>query len=212
MDDKTRRVWARRARLLILATLGYNLIEAGVAVAAGVAAGSIALLGFGLDSGIEIAAGATAFWRIREELEGTSGPGDRAETLARQMIGATFLLLAAYIAYEVVVALARAERPDTSLIGILLAGVSILVMPLLARGKLRAAAVLGSRALRAEAHETLACAYLSLTLLVGLLLNAVAGWWWADPVAAALMVPWLIREGWEAVGGSDEAEATGGSA
>ncbi len=206
MDHRSRRFWANRARLLILSTLGYNLVEAGVAVGSGVAAGSIALVGFGLDSAIEIAAGIAAWWRIRAELEGDDARTPRAEAVARRAIGVTFLLLAGYIAYEAVCSLAGGERPEQSLVGIFLAALSLLVMPLLARAKLRAAAALGSRALRAEAHETLACAYLSMTLLLGLLLNALAGWWWADPVAAALMVPWLAKEGWETLSDGEEDE------
>ena len=115
----------------------------------------------------------------------------------RRLIGITFLVLAAYVTVQAVYTLTTQSRPEESLVGIALAAASLIIMPLLAWGKLRVARGLGSEALRAEAKETLACAYLSFTLLLGLLLNATLGWWWADPAVALLMVPWLIREGLE---------------
>jgi divalent metal cation (Fe/Co/Zn/Cd) transporter len=192
----------RRALWLIAATLAYNLVEAGVAIWAGTEAGSIALLGFGLDSVIECAAAAVLLWRLAVELRG--GDEERVETAerrSRRFVGLTFLALAVYVLVESVLTLVSGDHPSSSLAGIVLAAVSLAVMPLLALAKLRTAGRLGSRALQAEAKETLACAYLSLTLLIGLALNAGFGWWWADPVAALAMVPWLVREGVEGVRG-----------
>lgn len=194
----------RRALWLVGATLAYNVIEAVIAVWAGTEAGSIALLGFGLDSVIECAAAAVLLWRLR--VESSSDDPERIETAERRahrFVGLTFLALAAYVVVQAVVTLVSGDRPEGSPIGIALAAASLVIMPLLAWAKLRTAAGLGSGALRAEARETLACAYLSLTLLLGLTLNAAAGWWWADPVAALFMVPWLVREGLEGLRGED---------
>lgn len=194
----------RRALWLVGATLAYNVIEAVIAVWAGLEADSIALLGFGLDSVIECAAAAVLLWRLR--VESSSDDPERIETAERRahrFVGLTFLALAAYVSVQAVVTLVSGDRPESSPIGIVLAAASLVIMPLLAWAKLRTAAGLGSGALRAEARETLACAYLSLTLLLGLTLNAAVGWWWADPVAALLMVPWLVREGLEGLRGED---------
>ena len=194
----------RRALWLVGLTLAYNLVEAAIAIWAGTAAGSIALLGFGLDSVIECAASAVLLWRLSVELRG--GDEERVETAerrSRRFVGLTFLVLAAYVVVESVVTLVTGDHPRPSVPGIVLAAISLVVMPLLALAKLRTARRLGSGALEAEAKETLACAYLSFTLLVGLVLNAAAGWWWADPVAALAMVPWLLREGLEGVRGEE---------
>jgi divalent metal cation (Fe/Co/Zn/Cd) transporter len=199
------RNWQRIGLRLVVATMGYNALEALVAVGAGVAARSIALVGFGLDSVIEISAGAVLLWRLRVEARGADPEEvERTEGRVLRFVGATFFALALYVAVEAGLTLWRAEPPGESTVGIALAALSLVVMPLVAWGKLRAAAEISSRALRAEAKETLACSYLSLTLLLGLVAHAVAGWWWADPVAALLMVPWLLREGWEGVHGEDE--------
>jgi divalent metal cation (Fe/Co/Zn/Cd) transporter len=190
----------RRAFWLVGLTLGYNLVEAGVAIWAGTAAGSIALLGFGLDSVIECAASAVLLWRLAVEMRGGGEQRvEAAERRSRRFVGLTFLALAAYVLVEAVVTLVSGDHPRASVPGIVLAAFSLAVMPLLAWAKLRTAKRLGSGALQAEARETLACAYLSFTLLVGLALNAALGWWWADPVAALAMVPWLLREGVEGV-------------
>lgn len=194
----------RRALWLVGFTLAYNLVEAGIAIWAGTAAGSIALLGFGLDSVIECAASAVLLWRLSVELRG--GDQERvaaAERGSRRFVGLTFLALAAYVVVEATLTLVSGDHPTASPVGIALAAVSLVVMPLLAWAKLRTAKGLGSGALHAEAKETLACAYLSLALLVGLVLNAATGWWWADPVAALAMVPWLVREGMEGVRGEE---------
>jgi len=192
--------WARLAFRLVSLTAAYNAAEAVVALWAGAAAASVALIGFGFDSGIELAASLAVLTRMRAE---TLGAGTeavaRVEGGVRRFIGWTFLALAGYVVLEAGSGLWYREVPAESRLGIGLAIVSLIVMPLLAWGKLRAAAALDSRALAAEAKETLACAYLSACLLAGLGLNAVLGWWWADPVGALAMVPWLLHEGHEAL-------------
>ncbi|HSJ15179.1 MAG TPA: cation transporter [Longimicrobiales bacterium] len=193
-------VWLRRATWLVGGTVLYNLLEAGLAIGAGVAARSIALVGFGLDSVIELAAGLVVLRRLRVEARGGSGPAlARTERRVHRFVGVTFLLLAAYVLVQASWLLLRRAAPEESLLGIALAIASTIVMPAIAWGKLRAATALGSRALRAEAKETLACAWLSVTLLLGLVANAALGWWWADPAAALAMVPWLVHEGREAL-------------
>ena len=187
----------RRAIRLEYFTIGWNSVEACVALAAGWLAGSIALVGFGLDSIIETASGAALLWRLRQrgDLEAA------AESRALRFVGLTFFALAAYVSYESVRDLRGAARPEESLLGIGLAAVSLIVMPLLGRAKRRLARQLNSRALAADGMETYLCSYLSATLLLGLGLNAWLGWWWADPVAALLMVAFMLREGVEAFRG-----------
>jgi divalent metal cation (Fe/Co/Zn/Cd) transporter len=198
------RDWGRIARWLVGGTMAYNLVEGVLAVAAGVAARSIALVGFGLDSYIELAAAGALFWRLRVEARGAERPEvERVERRVRRFIGGTFIALALYVTGQSAWVLWRAAAPAESPLGIGLAVASLVVMPLIAWGKLRAARELGSASLRAEARETLACSYLSFTLLVGLAANAVAGWWWADPAAALLMVPWLVKEGIEGLRAED---------
>ena len=186
-------------------TILYNAAEAGLALWAGLAAHSIALLGFGLDSVIELAAATVLLWRLRVEARGAEAEiVETAERRVHRFVGFTFLALASYVVVMSLRALLGGREPAESIVGIVLAIASLIVMPLIAWGKLRAADGLGSAALRAEAKETLACSFLSLTLLVGLAANALFGWGWADPVAALLMVPWLVREGLEGVRGEDE--------
>jgi divalent metal cation (Fe/Co/Zn/Cd) transporter len=190
--------WIRRSLWLVSCTIVYNALEALVALWAGVGAGSIALVGFGLDSVIELAAGTVVLWRILIEVRGTDSQRvKRAESRVRRFVGATFLALAAYVLSQSAWGLWTGDAPEESVVGLVLAVASLIVMPLIAWGKLRAAEAIGSGALRAEAKETLACSYLSFCLLFGLAANAALGWWWADPLAALLMVPWLIREGLE---------------
>jgi divalent metal cation (Fe/Co/Zn/Cd) transporter len=194
--------WNRIALWLVGATMAYNAVEAGIALWAGEAAGSISLLGFGLDSLIEVAAAAALFWRLSREWAGSDPEAvERAEALVQRVVGATFVLLALYVVGQAGWTLFGQVAPRESVAGIALAVASLAVMPLVSWGKLRAAARLGSAALRAEARETLACSYLSGVLLLGLGANAAWGWWWADPAAALLMVPWLVREGWEGLRG-----------
>jgi divalent metal cation (Fe/Co/Zn/Cd) transporter len=190
--------WIRRSLWLVACTMVYNALEAVVALWAGVGAGSIALVGFGLDSVIELAAASVVLWRILIEVRGEDSQRvARAESRVRRFVGATFLALAAYVLIQSAWGLWIGDAPEESLVGLVLAGVSLVVMPLIAWAKLRAAEAIGSGALRAEAKETLACSYLSFCLLFGLAANAAFGWWWADPLAALLMVPWLVREGLE---------------
>lgn len=196
--------WTRVALLLVGVTVGYNFIEALVAIWAGVKAGSIALMGFGLDSVIELAASGVLFWRLKVQGKGENQA--RVEQLDRRVhrfVGLTFLALAGYVIFQSLWTLISKNIPQESLVGIVLALASLIVMPLVAWGKLRAAAHLGSKALQAEAKETLACSYLSLVLLIGLAANAWAGIPWADPVAALLMVPWLLKEGREGLRGEE---------
>ncbi|MBN1461556.1 MAG: cation transporter [Armatimonadetes bacterium] len=183
----------------------YNTIEAGLAIWAGTAADSVALIGFGLDSIIELAAASVLFWRLGVEARGAGEETvAAAERRVHRFVGATFFALAAYVIALAAWTLTGHGQPEESLVGIALAIASLIIMPLVAWGKLRAARAIPSAALAAEAKETLACSYLSFALLLGLAANALAGWWWADPVAALLMVPWLLHEGREAFEEEDD--------
>ena len=200
----SREALLRRRIVLEGLTVGYNALEGIVAIVAGLAAGSVALTGFGIDSVIEVTSGALLWWRLRAEL-GSAPLGLTVERRAARGAGLLLLGLALYIVVESVRDLWTGQHPETSAIGIVLTSLSLIVMPLLARAKLRTAGELDSRALRADAHETIVCAWLSATTLLGLGLNAVLGWWWADPVAALAMLPLIVREGIEAWKG-DEGE------
>jgi len=189
----------RRGLGLTYATLGYNCLEGLIAIGAGVAARSVALVGFGLDSLIEVSASGAALWRLYSDRD--AARRDRAERVALRIIGVLFLALAAYVAADAVRALLTRAAPKESVVGIVLAALSLVVMPLLARAKRRVAFAIGSGALAAEARQTLFCTYLSAILLAGLLLNAAVGWWWADPVAALAMVPIIAKEGLDGVRG-----------
>jgi len=191
----------RRGLRLNWATALYNSLEGIVAIGAGLAAGSVALVGFGVDSVIELCASGAAIWRLHADLD--PGRRERSERLTLRLVGASFLALALYVAVEAAGTLVAREPPRESPVGIALAAASLVVMPLLARAKRRVAAAIGSRALAAESQQTLICTYLSAILLGGLLLNAVVGWWWADPVAALGMVPLIAHEGLEALRGRD---------
>ena len=196
--------WFRTGLWLVIATMAYNVIEAIVALWSGAEAGSIALVGFGLDSIIECIAAGALLWRLSVEARGADGERiERAERRVHQIVGATFILLALYVTGQAGWTLWRQAAPEESVVGIMLAVASLVIMPLVSWGKLRAAREIGSAALRAEAKETLACSYLSFALLMGLVANAAAGWWWADPVAALLMVPWLVKEGREGLRGEE---------
>jgi divalent metal cation (Fe/Co/Zn/Cd) transporter len=180
----------RRARWLAVGTIAWNAIEAVVAITAGAVAGSAALIGFGLDSSIEVGAAAVALWYLA---------GDESrERRALRLIGTSFFALAAYVTFEAVRDLVTGDDPDTSMVGIALAAASLVVMPALARAKRRTGVALGSRALVAEASETTLCAYLSGILLAGLVLRATIGWTWADPLAAIGIALLAAREGREA--------------
>ena len=181
-------------------TVGWNVAESAIAIWAGVVAGSVALVGFGFDSVIEVTAGGFLIWRLRKHGIDTEEAEDRAERIALLVVGVTFFLLSAYILYQSVsTLLGVGEPPEESLVGIGLAVVSLVIMPFLGLYKKRIGIKIGSKALQADALETLVCAYLSLILLVGLGLNALFGWWWADPIAALVMLPLLLKEGREAV-------------
>lgn len=177
-------------------TLDWNVVEAVVAIGAGLIAGSIALTGFGVDSVIKSLSGGVLLWRLQ-----THHADEQREWLALKLVGGSFLLLAAYIAFEAAETLLRHEPPRVSLVGIGLSVASLWVMPLLARAKRRVAARLESGALRADSRQTDLCVWLSAILLGGLALNALWAWWWADPVAGLLMVPIIVREGVEALRG-----------
>lgn len=189
----------RRGKWLTWATIAYNGVEAVLSIGAGILAGSIALVGFGLDSIIELTSSGAGLWRLRADAAPAARA--RAERLTLRTIGVCFLLLAAYVLVDAVVALSTRQAPEGSPLGIVVAIASVVTMPLLARAKRRVAAQLSSRALTAEARQTQLCMYLSAILLAGLVLNAVLGWWWADPVAALVMVPIMIWEGVQAVRG-----------
>lgn len=186
----------RRGRQLEYLTVGWNVLEGCIAVGSGIAAGSIALIGFGIDSFIESSSGLVLLWRLHEGEQ-----GDKREAMALKLVGVSFLLLASYVAFESLSTLLKHEAPDVSFVGIVLAVVSLIVMPILARAKRRVATQLQSDALHADSRQTDICAYLSAILLAGLGLNALFGWWWADPVAGLIMIPIIAREGLEALRG-----------
>ena len=197
---------AMRAHALRLEylSIGWNVVEGVVAVAAALAAGSVALLGFGIDSFVETASAAILVWRLKAE-DGASDRAaiDRLDRRAHRLVGLSLFLLAAWVALDATLALWARERPEASPVGIVLTSISIVVMVALARAKRRAAAALESRALEADSFQTTACWWLSVLTLTGIGLNAAFGWWWADPVAALAMTIFLVREGREAWRGED---------
>ena len=180
-------------------TIVYNSLEGLIALAAGFLSGSIALVGFGFDSALEVTSGAALLWRLGADAQERTR--ERNEAAALRIVGICFVLLAVYVTYDAVQSLVSREAPQRSLTGIVLAVASLVVMPLLAHAKRRVAGHIASAALTADARQTQLCTYLSAILLVGLLLNAVLGWWWADPVAALAMVPIIAKEGWDALRG-----------
>lgn len=182
---EARAVALRRARLLNKVSIGWNVVEAVVALAAGVAAASVSLIGFGLDSSIEVSASAILAWRLARERRG--GCMAESDRLATRGIAVSFAALAAYVWVHAASDLAGRAQPEASVVGVVLAALSLAVMPQLARAKRRLAPALGSRAAASEANQTFLCALLSAVVLVGLGLNAAFGWWWADPVAALVM-------------------------
>lgn len=196
---KTDRViMIRRGRSLEYITIIWNLLEGVVSVGAGFWSGSIALIGFGYDSFIESLSGGAMLWRLHLD---NPERRDRAEAIALRLVGVSFLLLAVYVAVDAIKSLIQREPPDVTYVGIAIATVSLVFMPLLARAKRKVAATINSRAMKADAKQTDICAYLSAILLGGLILNALAGWWWADPIAALVMAPVIAREGVEALRG-----------
>ena len=198
------RVSILRRALRLELTVGWNLVEGGVGVAAALLAGSVALLGFGVDSFVECVSGLVLIWRLVGERRGMNHEAvERVEERAQKLVGASLFLLAAYIAGDAVLALWHRDRPGPSVVGTCLTMVSLFAMVWLARAKRRVAAALGSRALQADAFQTTACFWLSLITLAGIGLNAVLGWWWADPVAALGMTWFIGREGLEAWRGEE---------
>jgi len=200
-----RRALLQRGIRLEYLTVGWNLIEGAIAITAALAAGSVALLGFGIDSFVESVSGSVLVWRLRAEAAGGRDEEaiERIERRAERLVGFSFFALAAYIVLDAGTTLLNQERPDASPVGIALTAVSIGAMLWLARAKRRTAAELDSRALAADAEQTQACWYLSVVVLTGIGLNALFGWWWADPAAALGVSLLLMREGREAWSGED---------
>jgi divalent metal cation (Fe/Co/Zn/Cd) transporter len=196
-----RDVLVRRGVALEIFTLGWMTVEAVVAVAAGLAAGSVALMAFGIDSFIEFVAALVVLQTFRSE---QTGRARRSEDRALHLVGGTFFVLAAYIVADSGYTLIAGSKPESSVPGVVVTAAALVVMPLLSFLKARTGSRLGSQMLLADAAESLLCAYLSATVLVGLLLNVALGWWWADPVAALAVVPLVIREGLEAFEDHDD--------
>jgi divalent metal cation (Fe/Co/Zn/Cd) transporter len=194
----------RHGRMLSRATLAYNVAEGIAAIITGVLAGSVALTGFGIDSAIEVVSSLAALWRLRADSDAAAR--EHAERRSARVIGASFLALALYIAVDAISTLRNHESPRATMAGMIVAALSMIIMPLLARAKRRVALGLDSRALRADAMQTDLCMYLSAIVLGGLALNAVLGWWWADPVAALIMTPIIAREGLGGIRGQPDCE------
>jgi len=193
-DPATTERLRSRAVILAWATIAWNVVEAVVAIAAGLEAGSLALIGFGLDSTIEVASAAVILWQF-------AGADEERERQALRFIALSFFALAAYVTVQALSDLARSAEPDTSVVGIVLAASSLVVMPLLATAKRRTAQRLDSVTVAADSQQTWLCTYLSAVLLVGLGLNAAFEWWWADPVAGLVIAVLALREGREAWAG-----------
>lgn len=192
VDTARRRQLSRRVRWLVTATITYNVIEAAIAISAGASADSTALIGFGLDSVIEVASAAAVAWQF-------SGADPEArERTALKIIACSFFALAAYVTVEAVRAFIGVAHPDGSLVGIVLAAVSVAVMPLLSYAQRRTGRDLGSNSAVADSKQTLLCTYLSGVLLVGLVLNELLGWWWADPLAGLCIATLAGKEGHKA--------------
>ncbi|HEX9248364.1 MAG TPA: cation transporter [Gemmatimonadaceae bacterium] len=197
LSDMDRAALVRRGIWLSYATIAYNSFEAIGSLIAGFLAGSVALVGFGVDSVIEVMASLAAQWRLRSDLDLRRREG--VEIWSRRIVAICFLALAFYVFADAASTLWQREAPDRSLFGIVVLALSVIVMPVLARSKKRVARAMRSGALEAEAAQTSLCAYLSVIGLGGVALNALFGWWWADPGAALIMVPIIAAEGWEGV-------------
>jgi len=192
LDPHERRRLGRRAQLLAGASVAYNAIEAVVAIFAGVVAGSVALVGFGLDSVVEVSSGLIVLWQFRHRIP------EARERQALRLMAMAFFALAAYVGFESARALVEGRDPDASPLGMALAVASILIMPALSWAQRRTGRRLASAAVVADSTQTALCAYLSVVLLLGLVLNATLGWWWADPVAGLVIAAVAVREGLEA--------------
>ena len=191
----------RRGQALSWIGLAYNALEGLVSIIAGIIAGSVSLVGFGIDSAIETTSSVAALWRLGAD--GDACTRERSERIALRIVGVSFLARAVYILIDALHALLTGQEPERSIPGIVITTMSVVVMPLLASEKRKIALALGSRALRADAKQTDVCVYLSAIALGGLALNAVLHWWWADPVAALIMTPIVAREGIEGLRGED---------
>src|ERR1700691_3230579 len=188
-----RQAVARRGKQLEYFTIAWNSLEGLVALVAGALAGSISLVGFGIDSFIEATSGGVLLWRM--SVDADVQKRERREKLSLRIVGISFLALAAYVGYESISDLSGRKAPEHSIPGIILACVSLVVMPLISRAKKKVGNDLDSAAMHADAKQTDFCVYLSVILLLGLVLNAALGWWWADPVSAFIMVPLIAKEG-----------------
>ena len=191
LDGSGRWRLQRQVRILAWATVAWNVAEAVVAIAAGVAAGSIALVGFGLDSTVEVLSALVIIWQF-------TSPDEGRERRALRLIALSFFVLAAYVAVQAGVDLARSEQPHHSSVGIALAVASLLVMPLLSAAKKATGRRLGSASVIADGNQTKLCSYLSAVLLAGLVVNTTLGWWWADPLAALVIAGLAVNEGRQA--------------
>ena len=203
--DNTQRLY-RKGLFLEYFTVIYNILEAAVSIVFGSIAGSIALVGFGLDSVVESLSGLILIWRLKRHGKVSAEAEERIEERARKLVGATFFILGAYILYESIEKLATAEIPQPSLPGIIIAVLSIIIMPVLTWHKYKTGKQINSQALVADSRETLACAFLSVALLLGLGLNYLFGFWQADPIAGLIIVVFLFREGREVLSESGEEE------
>lgn len=205
VDPAERRRLGKRAQLLAGASVAYNVIEAVVAVSSGIVAGSVALVGFGLDSVVEVSSGLIILWQFRHPL-----PESR-ERRALRLLAFSFFALAAYVGFESIRTMITGADPHTSPVGIGLAIASLIVMPFLSWAQRRTGRALGSNAVVADSTQTLLCTYLSAVLLVGLLLNATLGWSWADPIAGLIIAAVAVREGVEAWRGEGCCSPLGGA-
>lgn len=203
LSSARRRTLHRRIRLIVAVTIGYNLVEAVIAVTAGSLASSAALVGFGLDSTVEVLSAAAVAWQF------TRRDPERWEKPTLRVIAVAFLLLALYVATTSILALIGGERPAHSTVGIVLAAVSVVVMPFLSYAERRAGREIGSATAVADSRQTLICTYLSAAVLAGLVLNSALGWWWADAVAGLVIAAFAVREGWEAWQGDACATSVG---
>jgi len=189
----------KKALSLSYFTVGYNVLEGIVSIIAGSLAGSIALVGFGLDSFVESLSGSVMIWRFRKHGKMTEEEEERVEAKAIRLIAYTFFILGTYILYESVKKLCFHEIPHPSLLGIIIAIVSMIVMPVLFYIKYRTGKSINSKSLMVDSKQTLACAFLSVALLIGLGTNYLYGLWWADPVVGVIIVIFLIKEGYTAL-------------
>lgn len=208
MNTLSRAALVAQSRRLEYFTIAYNSLEGLIVIAAGLLARSIALVGFGFDSIIEVTSGAALLWRLQAEIN--EEKRERVEAVSWRIVRACFIALALYISYDSITTLISRAAPERSIPGIILAVMSLIVMPLLTRAKRRVAASIKSAAMATDAKQTEFCTYLSAILLGGLPLHALLGWWWANPIAALVMVPIIAKEGVEALRGPTCCDEGGG--